>query len=912
MSLMTIADFQPFFAAKLTLIPCHFVKPDGSCSCGKHADGCKPGKHPYGRQWLYAKDTATIEKYLRSESRLNWAVLCGGGLAVLDIDPRHGGIEQLARLVAQHGPLPPTPTVLTGRHPDGSRGRHYYFAAVAGIETWDVAPGVEIQGERAIAICPPSTHASGVKYEWEIPLGSMPLALLPSWLVRQQAKPTPAPAPKPAASGGPTLASCGSLVFDLPAPDADLTTHPGESEGSRNASLAKLVGQAIGRGLEPDIIEFEALAWAERCDPPYPERDVMACVRGLLKADRRKADTRGGVIVLPTTPSNERSFSETDDGDLCSFARTLPAEETAATVPSGFSTSTPLPTLVDASRPILEADALHGLLGRTIRAIAPETEADPAGVALTLLIAFGNAVGGPPHLTLGSRRHACNQFGVLVGKTASRKGECWGIVRYLLSMEADWLTGCVVSSLGSGEGLVERVKDELHVQEFNKKTGEVETVVFPGAIDKRLLIVEEEFRKVLTLCRRPESTLTSNLLAAWDGVPMQVLNRGKNSLKASNHHISLLGMITPSELRSLLESGTEGVNGFSNRPLWCWVERSNTLPFGGNIRVLDAFKSEWAAAIADAKERDAIGYDESFRMLFADLCPVLDPDAEDDSLTVRALERARPHVWRLSMIFALIDGVGVMTEAHLRAAVAVWRYSAATCRLVFAKDVAEVADDLPNRLLSAIRKNSAAGLRLTDLHAVCGRKERAEAIHAALTALEQAGAVERREVPTAGRPAERWYPRAWAGSLAAIGGTQQQGGSLVFDLPQPERTNEESAGGDSRPSEGILTSFAGEPANAEGGGLLRSPNAPADEIANTPPCSSEEPLALPEEWSGLATRSLLNADSILGTAWPEGTTPAIRDWVGRYVETENAGRGDGELLDFTDPFIRDLIERCVE
>lgn len=61
-------------------------------------------------------------------SNFNIGVLTGpaSGVLVIDVDPKSGGLETLASWVEEHGPLPKTLTVLTGRFGD-VRGKHLYF-----------------------------------------------------------------------------------------------------------------------------------------------------------------------------------------------------------------------------------------------------------------------------------------------------------------------------------------------------------------------------------------------------------------------------------------------------------------------------------------------------------------------------------------------------------------------------------------------------------------------------------------------------------------------------------------------------------------------------------------------------------------------------------------------------------------
>src|SRR3954454_3694768 len=91
------------------VFPCHWVLPNGSCSCGK-PDCTRKGKHPLTEHGF--KDASTDPDQIR-----RWWTRCpnaniGGGTGaasgrdVLDVDPRHGGDETLAGLEAEHGALP--------------------------------------------------------------------------------------------------------------------------------------------------------------------------------------------------------------------------------------------------------------------------------------------------------------------------------------------------------------------------------------------------------------------------------------------------------------------------------------------------------------------------------------------------------------------------------------------------------------------------------------------------------------------------------------------------------------------------------------------------------------------------------------------------------------------------------------
>src|SRR5262249_40885862 len=126
----------------------------------------------------------------------------------------------------------------------------------------------------------------------------------------------------------------------------------------------------------------------------------------------------------------------------------------------------------------------HGLVGDIVEAFAPTTEAAPAGIALQVLVALGNALGRGPHFYIGETRHGLNEFALIVGRSArARKGDGKTVaLRVLEDADPDW-AAAVASGLSSGEGLVHYVRDPLIQQ---NKRGEIETID-PGVPDKRAL-----------------------------------------------------------------------------------------------------------------------------------------------------------------------------------------------------------------------------------------------------------------------------------------------------------------------------------------------------------------------------------------------------------------------------------------
>jgi len=118
-------------------------------------------------------------------------------LIVVDVDPRAGGRESLARLEAAHGALPTTLTVRTG---GADRGEHRYFRRLPGSLTMaKLGAGIDLRlPGRHYCVVPPSIHPdTGRVYEWVDP--TVAPVLLPPWLatlLRSPAQPA-VPARRP-------------------------------------------------------------------------------------------------------------------------------------------------------------------------------------------------------------------------------------------------------------------------------------------------------------------------------------------------------------------------------------------------------------------------------------------------------------------------------------------------------------------------------------------------------------------------------------------------------------------------------------------------------------------------------------------------------------------------------------------
>ena len=132
-----------------------------------------------------------IRSWFKHHPDANLAVVTGelSGVVVIDVDPRHGGDESMARLEKEHARLPKTVESKTG-----GGGRHLYFRHPGGEihNRAGIVDGIDFRGDGGCIVTPPSIHTSGVAYRWlkgHEP-GVMELAEMPEWLlemVRRQA-----------------------------------------------------------------------------------------------------------------------------------------------------------------------------------------------------------------------------------------------------------------------------------------------------------------------------------------------------------------------------------------------------------------------------------------------------------------------------------------------------------------------------------------------------------------------------------------------------------------------------------------------------------------------------------------------------------------------------------------------------
>ena len=402
--------------------------------------------------------------------------------------------------------------------------------------------------------------------------------------------------------------------------------------------------------------------------------------------------------------------------------------------------------------PELEDAALYGLPGDIVRAIAPNTEADPAALLVQTLVAFGSFIGRGCHVPIEGDKHHANLYCVLVGKTAKgRKGTSWSRVRELFSPLPGWVSS--VSGLSSGEGLKYHVRDAT---EGNKgKDGD------PGVVDKRLLVIEPEFAQVLRTGARAGNTLSATVREGWDSGTLRTLTKN-DPITATGAHISIISHITKDELRSELTE-TESGNGFANRFLFVCVQRSQTLPFGGGAiaektvaeiqdRITKARNEAQNYAIA--KHAGAVHMTPEAMIIWEYVYPALSEGF--DGLLGSVTARAEAQVRRIAMIYALMDGARSVDVKHLEAALALWRYCEQSARCIFGS---AFGNRVVDEILRALRVAGSSGMTRTEIRDLFQRHESSERIGIALETIKERNLAYSEMRSTEGRPVEIWKVR---------------------------------------------------------------------------------------------------------------------------------------------------------
>lgn len=350
--------------------------------------------------------------------------------------------------------------------------------------------------------------------------------------------------------------------------------------------------------------------------------------------------------------------------------------------------------------PKATAAMFYGLVGDIAKAGAKGREVSPVSVALAFISYLSAQVGRDLYIPIGDARHPLHLFSLHVGRTAmGGKGESVAITtRIDAVIRADqvvvedqnlsvFLLGQVhTGGLSTREGLTHFVHDG-----YTQGKDEI-----PPVDDKRLWVFEPEFVNVLAQGKREGNTLSSALRDVWDGGSIKPATKS-DRIWATEPHIGLHGCITPGELLHGLEN-KDIHNGFGNRYLICWAERTCLIPDPQPtpvdvITTLAARLREvitWATGTYPlTKYNRAMTFTPQAKALWhQSYASLKSRDATSETITAMK-ERQAPITRRLAALFAATDLTTQVDVHHLEAAIAWANYHRASVEFIFGADAKE-------------------------------------------------------------------------------------------------------------------------------------------------------------------------------------------------------------------------------
>ena len=258
------------------IIPLHWVKPDGSCSCNR-IDCESVGKHPLGEHG--ARDPMTNPELVTAQwdkyPNANIGIVAGASrLCIIDLDSQNAEdhfIDQadIDTIVA----INTAPISKTGK------GRHIVFADPSGDYGPSVGKdtnlGIDIRAGVSYIVAPPSTHQNGTTYEW-----------------LQNAPPSQAPLVTPWLHEYITRRTRNK-------PEVILDDGVEIPQGARNQTLFELGYSMRHKGFTQEAIEAALLTMnATKTEQPLSQSEVSSIARQAASYDPKDVPLLMPIVTL--------------------------------------------------------------------------------------------------------------------------------------------------------------------------------------------------------------------------------------------------------------------------------------------------------------------------------------------------------------------------------------------------------------------------------------------------------------------------------------------------------------------------------------------------------------------------------------------------------------------------------------
>ena len=381
--------------------------------------------------------------------------------------------------------------------------------------------------------------------------------------------------------------------------------------------------------------------------------------------------------------------------------------------------------------------ARPSLIADFVQLACLNSEASPEAVALNTIVYFSALIGREKIVYRWADTFIDARPSVLlVGKSGSNKGisehfvnkafiEAQQRMRHKIDFQPlDIRSG----GLNSGEGLIQSLRDET------------EPGAGDGVNDKRALIVEPEFSKVLAVSNREGATLSGTLRNFHDGLDQRNTTKA-NPSKCTNPHLVMMAHITQQELLNQLKA-TDLANGFMNRFMVCNVVQDKDVPnpTPAPKEAFNAVVQQLVEVMEFVNQGQTMTESECFKAKFESIYSTL-RHPKGTLPKQQLLARSPKYTRMLAMIFALMEKQTVITNEHLNAALVYIRYWWKSVSFIFENDVEVMAYEktkgLSEKVLEAITKihGDSGKCTKTDISNTFNRKVTSKDINAALSIL---------------------------------------------------------------------------------------------------------------------------------------------------------------------------------
>ena len=296
--------------------------------------------------------------------------------------------------------------------------------------------------------------------------------------------------------------------------------------------------------------------------------------------------------------------------------------------------------------------------------------------------AVGNWLGFRHYIAEEATHRHPNLFLALAGGTGSGKGTSYRWTDWVMrALDAQWSDERVTTAVGSGEGLLAKITDP--VVTLNAKGEEV--VAIEGSPRQTCAVPRGRVGLSVQqdgLSREPGED-------DYEGLGFRRLETTtkKEAMTCNEPHVSIIGHITPDELTSRCVDARLIDNGFSNRWLYCVIKPTQVK--------FDSITPEQIDGLTAVRD-ELVGQLQRFSLTGADEF-VFTPDAHDaymqtarylyDNPHTGAMEkqdaRSRPLMFKLSIIYAAMDGSNKVELHHFLAARSFWAYCSRSARSFF-------------------------------------------------------------------------------------------------------------------------------------------------------------------------------------------------------------------------------------